>query len=179
MFCAAEVRTRRELKDSTWGKSWDLIIVDMSVSGAQTAEVVRQIREEQREARVIAVAWGRRALRVREIVEAGASGCMTHGCGEELWRQAIEAVLGGRKYVTASLASELVADGEQPHEKLSGRELEVLCCIGEGKTVQQIAAAAGRSEVTVRKTRRSLLKKMKMANGGELIRYALQWGLVE
>ena len=174
-----EVCTRRELRESAWGRRWDLIVVDMSLSGAQTAEVIREIREGQRETPIIAVAWGQRALRVRDLVEAGVSGCLAHGCGQEEWEQAVAQVLAGEKYVSGSLAGQLMPDAEEPHDKLTGREFEMLCGIGEGKSVKQIAEAVGRSEVTLRKARQRLLRKMSMKTNGELIRYALAHELVD
>lgn len=175
----AEVGTGRELRDAIWGKPWDLVVVDASLTAGLTSEVVHEIREEQREARIIVVTGSKHAFHVKEVLEAGANGCMTHDCAEEQWRQAIEAVLEGRTYVAAKLADELVVDGKELHQRLSEREFEVLCSIGAGKSVRQIAATAARSEVTVRKTRRNLLRKMRMQTDAQLVRYALERGLVE
>jgi two-component system invasion response regulator UvrY len=64
-----------------------------------------------------------------------------------------------------------------PHERVSRREYEVLCMIGCGKTVKQIAEELGLSPKTISTHRARLLRKMRLKTSAELIRYAVQNGL--
>jgi two-component system invasion response regulator UvrY len=66
-----------------------------------------------------------------------------------------------------------------PHEALSDREYQVLCLIGSGKTVSQIADALALSVKTVSTYRSRILEKMHLENNAELIHYAVQNRLVE
>ena len=78
------------------------------------------------------------------------------------------------------MATYLDTVGGQPlHAKLSDREMEVLQRIGSGQTVSQIADQLSLSVKTVSTYRARLLAKLQLANNAELIRYALQEGLVE
>jgi two-component system, NarL family, invasion response regulator UvrY len=65
------------------------------------------------------------------------------------------------------------------HEKLSDREFQVLCLVGEGKTVKQIAEALSLSAPTISTYRARILDKMDMKTTAQLIRYAIQNGLAK
>jgi DNA-binding NarL/FixJ family response regulator len=101
-----------------------------------------------------------------------------HNVPEEL-NAAIQKVLGGGKYTSASLAEKLALDLqpdiETPlHEKLSDREYQVLCLLASGLTIKQIGEKLCLSAKTVSTYRTRIMKKMKLKNLTGLIRYALQ-----
>jgi len=60
---------------------------------------------------------------------------------------------------------------------ISPREYEVLCMIGVGKSVKQIALDLGLSPKTVSTHRARMLRKMQLKTSADLIRYAVQHGL--
>ncbi len=97
---------------------------------------------------------------------------------------AIRRVLDGGRYVSAALAEKLASDlsagaARLPHERLSGREFEVLRMIASGKTISQIAEELHLSATTVSTHRARMLEKMGMANNAELMRYAMLNGLID
>ncbi|MEI6785001.1 MAG: response regulator transcription factor, partial [Verrucomicrobiota bacterium] len=97
---------------------------------------------------------------------------------------AVQRVLAGGKYVTASLAerlaSNLGADGGQaPHEALSLRELQVLRLVAVGKAMKEIADELALSEKTVATYRTRISEKTGLKTNVEIARYALKQGLVE
>jgi two-component system invasion response regulator UvrY len=90
----------------------------------------------------------------------------------------------GGKYISPSLAEKIAFALDEdtrklPHETLSDREYQVLCLIGAGKTVSQIADGLALSVKTVSTYRARILEKMHMQNNAELIHYAVQNGLVD
>jgi two-component system invasion response regulator UvrY len=89
-----------------------------------------------------------------------------------------------RKYITPSLAEKLVFELEVdvrklPHETLSDREYQVMCMIGSGKTVKEIAETLSLSVRTISTHRAHILKKMKMENNAQLTHYAIKNALVD
>ena len=68
---------------------------------------------------------------------------------------------------------------KDPHQLLSDREYEVLCLIGSGKTISQIADTMNLSVTTISTYRARILEKMRLTTNAELARYAIQKGLVE
>jgi DNA-binding NarL/FixJ family response regulator len=94
----------------------------------------------------------------------------------------VKQIAAGERYLTSTTAQRAAAalDGDAtglPHDRVSRREYEVLCMIGCGKTVKQIAEELGLSPKTISTHRARLLRKMQLRNSAELIRYAVQHGL--
>jgi two-component system invasion response regulator UvrY len=65
------------------------------------------------------------------------------------------------------------------HESLSNREYEVLCLLARARSVKEIGRELGLSEKTVSTYRARLLGKLQMRTTADLIRYAIQNGLVD
>ena len=65
----------------------------------------------------------------------------------------------------------------RPHEVLSAREYEVLCMIGSGKSVREIADELRLSPKTISTHRARMLRKMRLKTSADLIRYVVQHGL--
>ena len=91
--------------------------------------------------------------------------------------------LRGQRYVTPA-----VADGSPtrssirdrlPHEELSDREFEVLGLLGAGRKVRQVADELCLSYNTISTYRSRILTKLGLETDAQLVRYALQHGLVE
>ena len=96
---------------------------------------------------------------------------------------ALRKVLQGGKYITPSLAEQIVYSFESdanhsPHENLSDREYQVMCLIASGKTVKEIAEQLFLSVKTVSTYRARVLEKMRLKNNSELTTYAIKNRLV-
>ncbi len=118
------------------------------------------------------------------VLRAGASGYLTKESASDELITAIRKISAGRKYVSSSLAEKLAfgleVDAEKPpHETLSDREYQVMCMIGSGKTVKEIADELFLSVKTISTYRTRILEKMNMKNNAELTHYAIKQGLVE
>jgi DNA-binding NarL/FixJ family response regulator len=117
-------------------------------------------------------------------LKLGASGYLTKQSASDELVTAVQRVLAGRKYVTASLAEHLASSFSEagdaaPHEALSHRELQVLRLIALGKSIKEIAAELNLSEKTVATYRSRLAEKTGLRTNVEIARYALRQGLVE
>lgn len=117
-------------------------------------------------------------------LKLGASGYLTKESAPDELINALRKVISGGKYVSATLAEQLVAELGSPvqrpnPDKLSEREFQVLQQIAAGRTISQIAEALTLSVKTVSTYRSRLLSKMKMKTNAELVRYAIQQGLID
>jgi DNA-binding NarL/FixJ family response regulator len=114
----------------------------------------------------------------------GAAGYLTkNSAADELVAAARKALEGG-KYVTAALAERLAAVlggglRGQPHDALSGRELQVVRLVATGRTMKEIAAELHLSEKTIATYRARIAEKLGISTSVELTRYAMQHKLVE
>jgi two-component system invasion response regulator UvrY len=64
------------------------------------------------------------------------------------------------------------------HSKLSNREYQILCLIGGGKSVKEIAGQTSLSPKTVSTYRTRLMEKLRLKTTADVIRYAVENGLV-
>lgn len=65
------------------------------------------------------------------------------------------------------------------HETLSNREFQVMQLMAGGKTLADIAEALSLSPKTVSTYRSRLLEKMDLKTNAEIIRYAIENGVIE
>jgi two-component system, NarL family, invasion response regulator UvrY len=150
--------------------------------GAPFPGLLRLLRSAFPRVEVLIVTMhGEDQFAVRALKE-GAAGYLTKQQPPQEVINAIKQIAGGGRYLTAAVAERAAAalDGNAtrlPHERVSRREYEVLCMIGLGKSVKQIATELGVSPKTVSTHRARLLRKMRLKTSAELIRYVLQYGL--
>jgi DNA-binding NarL/FixJ family response regulator len=180
----AEAQDSQEVLEQVRKTSFDLVVLDLSFPGRSGLEILRDLKQEYPKLPVLILSMHPEDRFATRSLMAGASGYLTKDCAAEELIRAIRRVVGGRKYVSASLseqlASQLETDAGKPlHETLSNREYEVLCMIALGKTAKDLAGELSLSVNTVNTYRARILKKMKMTKNAELIRYALQNQLVE
>jgi DNA-binding NarL/FixJ family response regulator len=117
-------------------------------------------------------------------IKAGARGYLTKRSAPNELVLAVRKILSGKRYVSPAFAEKMLfefeSDAERPpHEGLSDRELQVLCMIGGGKAVNQIAEELHLSANTVRTYRTRILEKIGVKGTGELIHYAITHRLAE
>jgi two-component system, NarL family, invasion response regulator UvrY len=165
-------------------KPWDVAVMDISMPGMNGLEAVKQVKQEFPDLPVLILSMHSEEQYAIRMFKSGADGYLTKSSAPEELVKAIKKVHGGGKYVSATLgealASRVNPDAEKsPHELLSDREYEVLCLIGSGKTISQIADAMNLSVTTISTYRARILEKMRMKTNAELARYAIQKGLVE
>ena len=160
----------------------DVVLLDITMPGAPFPGLLRLLRSAFPRIEVLIVTMhGEDQFAVRALKE-GAAGYLTKQQPPEEVISAIKQIAGGGRYLTAAVAERAAAalDGSAPrlpHERVSRREYEVLCMIGLGRSVKQIATELGVSPKTVSTHRARLLRKMHLKTSAELIRYVLQYGL--
>ena len=113
-------------------------------------------------------------------------GYVLKGASEEHLVHALREAAAGRRWLSPPI-TELAIDAyiEQmkagpldPHERLTAREREVLHLAAEGNTCSKIAARLHISHRTVENHRARLMRKLGLQNQSELVRYAMQRGML-
>jgi DNA-binding NarL/FixJ family response regulator len=178
-----EAASASEVLKKSRDKKWDILILDVDMPGRNGLEALKQLKEENPDVRVLMFSmYPEEQVAVRAL-RSGAYGYLTKDtAGEELVK-AIHLILSGKKYITPSIAEQLVSYVENPldkapHELLSDREYQTLLLMGSGKTVTQIAEQLSLSIPTVSTYRARILEKMGMKTNAELISYTVRNKLV-
>jgi two-component system, NarL family, invasion response regulator UvrY len=162
----------------------DIVLLDISLPGKNGFEVLRQLHAEMPTMHVLMLStYPEKQYAVRCLAN-GARGYLTKESAPDELVSAIRKVAQGRKYVSASIAELLAEDvgaltDRLPHETLTDREFQVLCLLGAGKTVSQISEILSLSLSTINTHRSHILQKMKMGATAQLVRYAVDNGLID
>lgn len=164
--------------------AFDLVLLDMSLPGPSGVELIRRLHQEQPQLRILVLSMHREGQLAAKALKAGASGYLTKGCEPEILLIAVKKVAAGGRFIEPGMAEEMVLgfslSGEkQPHEYLSKRENQVLLLLAAGRTINDIAEELALSAKTVSTHKAKLMHKLNVENSAQLIRYAMQNGLVE
>ncbi|MFQ5660373.1 MAG: response regulator [Gammaproteobacteria bacterium] len=163
----------------------DVLLLDISMPGPGYLDILHRLQAQHPNIRVLVLSVHAEDLYAVRALKAGAAGYLTKSHSPEELLRAIREIGKGRVYVTSGLAERLAArlrSGREeilPHETLSDREFQVLRMLGAGKETNEIALTLALSPKTVSTYRSRIMDKMKLRTKGELIRYAVEHGLVE
>lgn len=179
-----EARTAQDTLEAVRRNNWDVIILDISMPGKSGLDILDDLKRLRPRVPVLLLTMHPEQQFARRALRAGAAGYLTKDSVPEELKEAIKRILGGGRYVSATLAEKLAVDlrqgAELPvHELLSGREFQILRMIASGKSVKEIAGELCLSVKTVSTYRGRILEKTGMKSNAELIRYALQTQLVD
>jgi two-component system response regulator NreC len=162
----------------------DVVVMDVVMPGKSGIEGMPAVLQAAPEAKVLVLSMQDDPSYVREAFEAGASGYVLKEAADTEVVGAVRAVAGGARYVHPVLGARLVAaDAEQRRqaeaEVLSEREREVLRLLALGHTNQEIAKLLYISVRTAETHRAHIMQKLRLSSRAELVRYALENGLVQ
>lgn len=177
-----EVDDGREALSKTRGEDYDVVILDIAMPGSDGIDVLEQMKREKPNCPVLMLSmYSEEQFAVRAL-RTGAAGYLTKTSAPNELIAAVQKVLSGGRYVSSSLAENLVSHLQetegQPHEMLSNREFQIMCLIASGRTAAEIAKALSLSVKTISTYRSRILKKTGIENNVELAKYALRHNLV-
>jgi len=178
-----EASTAREGILKVQQEPFDAVVLDLSLPDMNGIEALKAMRMARPRLPVVIFSMHADREYYMRCLRAGAMAYVTKdGAADEI-TEAVAAVIAGRRYVSRHLAEHLVgalidADEGPPHKMLSDREFEVLCLLGSGKTVSEIATRLCLSVKTISTYRARLLEKLDLANNAQIMKYVLEHGLV-
>jgi two-component system, NarL family, invasion response regulator UvrY len=173
-----------ELRALMRSRRCDVLVLDINLPGRSGLDVLHALKDEGTDVRVLIVSMYPEDQYAIRALRAGASGYVNKGGDPQLIVQAVRTVAQGRKYVTPEIAQMLVESltapaSENPHERLSDREMQTLVKIASGKRLADIALELMLSPKTVSVYRARVLEKLNLSNNAELTVYAIKNGLVD
>ncbi len=164
--------------------SCDIIVLDINMPGKSGLEALKDLKIQYPQIPVLILSMYDEEEHGIRAMKAGAAGYLRKISAPEELVNAIRKIVGGKKYISQSLAESLVNNleggkGNLPHENLSDREFEVMCKIASGKSADEIANELSLSINTVYSYRNRIFDKMKLKSNVELTQYALKNKLLE
>lgn len=163
---------------------WDLVILDINLPDQSGLELLGELHGTWPGLPLMVLSLHPEEQYAVRVFRAGAMAYLTKQTAPEELAKAVNQVLSGRRYVTASLGEHLAGSlSKSPagpvHPTLSERELEVLVLIAQGQSLKNIAQSLILSVKTVSTYRGRLQDKLQLTTTAELIRYAIDHHLVD
>jgi len=165
----------------------DVVSLDLNMPGTSTFKVLERLRREYPKVRVLVLTMHDDPAYFRAALTAGAAGYVVKTAVDAELLTAIRALYAGKTFIDPSLAGELVQSAlghgvktskRSPLDLLSEREREVLELLAQGYTQQEIADRIHLSVKTIETYRARLTTKLGLRTRADLIRYALEVGIL-
>jgi DNA-binding NarL/FixJ family response regulator len=161
-----------------------LLVLDISMPGRSGMDVLRDVKHAYPRLPVIILSCQPEEQYAVRCLRAGASAYINKESAPEELALATKKILGGGRYVSASLAEQLIANlddtaGKPLHELLSDREYEVMKMIAAGVPLTDIGDRLHVSVKTISTYRARIMEKMQTKSNAELTRYAMTNSLID
>ena len=157
----------------------DVIVLDISMPLMNGLEAGRQIKQQNRNIKLIYVTMNEDPDIAAEAFRAGASGYILKRSAVSELSTAIREVMLGRSYITPLVATGLVGslmhtDDPKLTDVLTSRQREVLQLLAEGHSMKQVAGVLNLTPRTVAFHKYRMMEQLKVKSTAELIQYAVK-----
>jgi len=161
----------------------DVVLIDHAMPLLNGAEATHLIRERCPDTRVIILSMYSNQVHVLRALQAGAAGYVVKiSAGKEVI-DAIRVAHKGERYLSKQLSDSLIdlivqkSTMDDPLERLSSRERQVLQMLVEGSAIPAIASTLSLSPKTVETYRARMMEKLGIHDFSTLVKFAIQHGI--
>jgi DNA-binding NarL/FixJ family response regulator len=159
----------------------DVTVIDIKLPDVSGFELMRRIRKDDPEARIIMFSMNDDPALVVHAIEMGAQGYVWKGDDPRMLVKAVRKVAAGENFISPQLAEAVTFSGASikanPASQVTARELEILRLLGRGDKIAEVANALEISYKTVANTTSLLKQKLGAKSHSDLIRIAVEMGL--
>ena len=182
---AAEATNGSQLLEMLHDRHFDVILLDMTMPGISGTDLIARVKAGAHAPPVLILSMHNEPQIARRALAAGAAGYITKDNNPEVLLNAVRKVAAGERYIDPTLAQALALEltlpsgPRPPHESLTDRELQIFTLLASGASVNNIADQLAISNKTVSTHKARLMEKMGLASNVDIVRYAMQHGLLE
>lgn len=168
-----------------------IILMDVSIHGLSGIELANQLLKIKPELKIIMISMYARTEYIIKAIEYGARGYILKDSDSDRILEGIRTVLEGELFIDSHVSSKVIGKlmnkeiknlpsfGKDNYKNLSLREQEILYLLVDGISIKDIAKQLFISKKTVETHKSSIMNKLSCNNLVELVRYAIQIGLVD
>jgi len=179
----AEAENAQQALEKIEAHQPEMLIVDISLPGIDGIELIKTVKLSHRDLPALVVSMHDESLFAERALRAGARGYIMKQEALEKVLVAIRRVLAGEIFVSEKIATSMLEKLVSSEDKavsspiglLSNRELTVFQMIGQGYKTNQIAEKLHLSIKTIESYRAHIKEKLKLNDGTDLLKYAIQW----
>jgi DNA-binding NarL/FixJ family response regulator len=180
---AAEAEHAQGAYEALAAGAFDLVLLDVSLPEHNGLKILKHLHSTYPDLPVLIFSVHPERQYVVRALQEGAAGYLLKNSAPRELVTAIRTISQGERYISAALVPHLiheVAETEKPlHATLTPREAQVMRRLVAGRAQKEIAYELGLSVQTVSTHRRRLLNKLHLHTTGDLVRYAIEYGLAE
>jgi len=162
----------------------DIVLLDVNMPLMDGIATVHALRNRRQTVKILMLTISKNDEDLLGAIRAGADGYLIKSTEPDDLRKSLLRLADGQGVLSPEITAPLMralahpdTDDHQPF--LSDRELEVLNCLAEGQTTQQIAGCLFISENTVKTHIRHILEKLEASNRTEAVSKAIQLKLIQ
>ncbi len=159
-----------------------VLVLDLNMPGERSLPAIGSFREASPDTQIVVLTMQSDPAYAREALRGGALGYVLKEAADSELVEAVRLAAQGRTYLHPELGAKLAAAPPEPSgppDGLTEREVEVLTLIALGHTNNEIAAQLYLSVRTIESHRAHIQQKLLLNTRAELVRYALENGLIE
>jgi DNA-binding NarL/FixJ family response regulator len=162
----------------------DILLLDLHFPDTTGNDLVRIIARQYPAIKVLALTSVDNVHDVKDMMQNGCAGYILKSAPLALLVSAIQHIYQGEQFIEPQLKEQLVNIALNPRQKkitdlkLTVREQTLLKLLSEGKTNNDIAKALFLSHRTIENNRLSLYQKLGVHNSAELIKVAIEKGMI-
>ena len=179
MEVVAVAGTAEDALRFTHGHKPDVLVLDLNMPGTPTSlEAIPHVNEVSPDTHVVILTMQEDPQYARKALGAGAAAYVLKEAADEELVQAIRLAAAGQTYLNPRLGAALATAPQGAPDNLTEREVDVLKLIALGHTNAEIAQQLFLSVRTVETHRGHIQQKLGRSTRAELVRYAIDRGLV-
>ena len=164
----------------------DVLILDVMMPGQNGLQIVRRVRSVAPQTRTIMLSMHGTEAYISESLRNGAMGYVLKSASAQLLVDAVRSVMAGRRYLSPPFSERAIeqyiqrADTQtlDVFDTLTRREAEIFKWMAQGYKNSEISARLSISTRTVEVHRARIMQKLDISSPRELIRFALQRGIL-
>ncbi len=164
----------------------DVLLLDLNIPGEDFAKTIKKLKESYPFLRIVAYTSYNHPDLVKSVVDLKIDGFLLKNSSKDSFIEALEQVKAGEFYMSREIRlanqkpmkDKVLVDGFQKRLCLSKREQEILRYISRGFTSQSIGNELFISRYTVETHRKNILRKLNFNSSTELVKFAVEQGLV-
>jgi DNA-binding NarL/FixJ family response regulator len=159
----------------------DVVLLDVAMPLLNGLDAGRQLKAQRRSVKLIYLTMNPDPDLAGEALRLGASGYVLKSSAVQELKQAIQEALRGRSYITPLITRDVVGSLIQPRSsrhELTARQREVLQLLAEGKSMKEVAAILDLTPRTVAFHKYRMMEQLRLKTSAELVKFAVQQGMV-
>lgn len=164
----------------------DVLVLDLLLPGLAGIDVLRHVLRRVPKTRVVVLSMNAAEAYVLAAMQGGAAAYVVKEAIDTELLKAVREAVAGRRYLSPPFSEQAIASylarATQPPldllDTLTAREREVLRLAAGGLTTRQIAARLSISQRTAETHRANFMRKLRLRNQTELVRYAMGRGIL-